>query len=209
LKWFIQEGGMVRRILAILLIAFGILNTSAYATDEFPFNNIKVVLDKYLNSIGCAGSVKAANVVKYREMFVAFFAMDLTCSDGNNNWEPGFAVLEYDDRHEIKVIPGKSFPAAQLIGFPQHVDKIYVSKTGELRYKGKEYNDGKDPICCPSIDIDSRFSLEKVGSEILRNEAKAKARYGTDSVYIDTWYWLDSRILSNQAVTPPQNKLPK
>lgn len=121
------------------------------------------VTAEYADTIGCLLlKVDHSNIVEYpvvnsrERRFVSLINIDPQCSGGSAMGRSVLISLIETDDGKVFVIPEESFPVAENNRLPQYIDKIYT-KNGDLWFSGKDFDQKKDPLCCPSVPIKGRL----------------------------------------------------
>jgi hypothetical protein len=166
-----------------------------------PTEKIESVLKKYVQTYGCLVSFNRDKIVKYNRRYVALYSVDPSCAGGSQSSQNAIAVFTYS-YPDVHIVPGESFPSAPLFGFPRSIDKIFV-KNNQLWYSGKKYNwdvaannddiQG-DALCCPSVLVESQFSLVRKKIKDHKYAQEIKSQYGYTGG-VRAFYWIGHSLL--------------
>jgi len=153
----------------IILLSF-VCSTFCFAGNPQQLNNkdvihqkILTVVEQYATSLGCIFHINPNNIVSYKLnrdiVFVALYSLDLGCSGGSNMSRPAFVVIRAGAYNTYLVDPRYSSPLQTSSNLPQHLNEIFI-KNDEIWYKALKHDFSKDPICCPSIQIEGRIKYK-------------------------------------------------
>lgn len=153
------QGGLCRLGLGALAFA-AFAGPSAAAGTDVPVSQITRVVTAFAKAQGCMVKFDPKNIVALdfegERSFVVAYSIDVGCSGGSGLARPAIAVLAANYLGEVFIRPQFSAPTQASESLPRVIERIYL-KEGRLWVSGKDFDPGRDALCCPSIRVESHL----------------------------------------------------
>lgn len=121
------------------------------------------VIHRHVQTLGCNESVGATAVVPYeiggRKLLVGVHDLRLGCDGGSAMGRSVFFAVQQGSEGRYFVEPAYSSPGQTSDALPRFIDAIFI-QSGELWFRGRAFDPGKDSPCCPSMPVQGRVVFE-------------------------------------------------